>query len=241
MRLTKYKLPAILLALSFGQFAFSVPSQALSVDKVQVVALPSKDGLSYLNSLLELVRALNDYTFDTELTTFKPEGTTLTTGKFAYKRADLVRVEVTGSGYKSGSVVVRSPDGKISARGGGMLSHIKLSLTEDSRMLQLPNGLNVVKSDFASLISQAKSQVSSGFKSRVTDPVLIDEFKEKVIILDILSQTNPAVEIVERIYLNPSDNVPVAWDIYKGGKLFSRVRFLNIKVNPGLVPDLFRI
>jgi outer membrane lipoprotein-sorting protein len=238
MNLAKYKLAAILLA--FGFNIVVAPAQALSVDKVQVASLPSKDGFSFLNNLLDAVRALNDYTYDTELTTYKPGNTTLMTGRFSYKRTDLVRIEVTGTGYKAGSVVVRSPDGKISARGGGMLSHLKLTLAEDSRMLQLPNGLNVVKSDFASLLAQAKNEVSSGFKSRVTDPVLIDEFKEKVIILDILSQANSQGEIAERIYLS-ADSVPVAWDIYKEGKLFSRVRFLNIKVNPGLGPDLFKI
>ncbi|HEY9715357.1 MAG TPA: hypothetical protein V6C72_17930, partial [Chroococcales cyanobacterium] len=203
--------------------------------------VPTKDGTFYLNVMLNSVKNLNDYTFDSEIITYKKNSVVRATGKFYYKPLNLVRIEVTGQGYKSGSVLVRTSEGKVRAKGGNSLAWMKLTLAEDSRMLILPNGLNVVKSDYQHLVSGLKEAISQGGKCTISQsPVSVSYLNDKVTVLDV-TDPQKADTIWQRLYIKPDNNLPIAWDIYNGGKLFSRAKFLNVKPNVGLTDDLFQL
>lgn len=197
-----------------------------------------KDAKAYLDQLLENASALNDYTFDSELVTYKSAKPTQSKGKMFFKKHDLVRVEVTDNSYKAGSVVVRRKDGVVRAQGGINLLYMKMTLQEDSRMLRLPNGYHVLKSDIHSLLSELKKELAEKqYCARVsTSTTQIGGQKAYVI-----EETGPQDALAKRIYVGAENNVPILWEIYQQGKLFSSVKFQHFQPNVGLKDELFNL
>jgi outer membrane lipoprotein-sorting protein len=207
-------------------------------DNVAVGHVPGKP---VLERSLEAAKQLREYSFNSELLTYKKSKPKTSTGDFFFKKANQIRVQVTGSGMQAGSVVVRRADGVIRGKGGNGLSFLTMTLDPDSRVLMTPNDLNVTKSDFVSLLSGAYGQVSNGEKCRTgAAPIYCAELKEKVWVVDLLAP-GKSNELSERIFLRTDNNSPAVWEIYKDGKLFSRAKFLNLKINPGLADSLFQM
>ncbi len=241
MRSSRY-LAFILLAL-ISIFALATSSLAISSIASPPVGAESlnmqmKDARGYLDQLIESASQLNDYTFDSELLTYKSAKPSQSKGKMFYKKHDLVRVEVTDNSYKAGSVVVRRKDGVVRAQGGINLLYMKMTLQEDSRMLRLPNGYQVLRSDIHSLLSDVKRELAEKqFSVRVTTTTTQVAGQKAFVVEEV----GPQDTLAKRIYVSADYNVPILWEIYQQGKLFSSVKFQHFQPNVGLQDELFNL
>ena len=184
----------------------------------------------------------NDYCVDSTVFMYKPGAEPVGGGYFCWKRVNLVKLTVKSKGVKNGSVVVRTPDGKIRAWGGPNLGFLKMNLTEDSRLLQVPNGYNAIKSDLANLLSTLNNSLEGGLKARVTEkPINVPRLKQDVYVLQIYKPTPGGEVISEQLYIDQTNNIPIEWDIFKGGVRYSVATFENFKANIGLDDSQFQI
>lgn len=197
-----------------------------------------QEGKGDLDKMYARIKALNDYIFESNLTACKNNSISRNNGRFFFKKQSRLRVEVLSGSRNKGAIVVKQENGNIRGCGGGALKFIKMNLEKDSRMLMLPNGLNVVESDFATLISHLKARVNHGASVKITSqtltpykwcgPVKIIEARQGNVLTD-------------RILISTGMNIPVEWDIYQGGKLASIAVFKNFKPNAGLEDNLFEL
>lgn len=212
--------------------------------RAPAAALDPEAGATYEDGKAELLRLCNvsstwtDYSCFTEMHNFKPDKVTISSSRFFYKKGPVVRLEVVGGGFRDGSVIVRSQDGKITARGGGLMGAIKMNLDPDSRMLILPSGVNVTRADFPELFLVWKDKIAQGCNCRLSASITHPEFPKKVQLMEL---TDPKNTLLYRIYLSADEHLPLRWDSYRadGGK--TQTWFKNLKLNPGLSDDLFKM
>jgi outer membrane lipoprotein-sorting protein len=200
---------------------------------------PCKDGADFASTLQATVKKWGDYTCDSELWVYKPDKTTKSSCKFFYKD-NSVRIQVTGGGFRDGSVVVRTKDGSVKAHGGGMLGFMTMNLDPDSRMLILPNGTNVTRTDLPTVLSDIMTQLGAGYKSRVTSgPVDSPDIAKKFFLWE---EYEPGDALpVRRIFWAAEDKVPIRIDLYKAGKRVSSAWFKNVSPNAGVSAELFKL
>jgi hypothetical protein len=224
----KCSLAAILLTAGFSL------SSSAAIEQEAVY----EDGKNELQRLCTESLGWTDYSCFSEMHNFKPGKTTISASRFFYKKGPTVRLEVVGGGFRDGSVIVRGRDGKITARGGGLMGAIKMNLDPDSRMLILPSGVNVTHADFPELYLYWKDQVEHGCTCRLSAPMNHSEFEKKIRMMELLDAKNT---VLYRVYLSAEERVPIRWDSYKadGGK--TQTWFKNLKINAGLSDDLFKL
>ncbi len=183
------------------------------------------------------IQGFQDYVFDSALTVDLGSKIKSSLGHFFYKRNKRFRVECVSAGVNNGAIVVRSDDGIIMAEGGGMLKFMKMNLQPDSRLLILANGYNVLDSDVQSLLNILQSRMV-GCQALVTAEVIKDPKTGapwKVV------EIRKGPVLTDRIIVNAGDFIPVEWDLYKDGSLFSIARFDKFKANIGLNDSLFSL
>jgi outer membrane lipoprotein-sorting protein len=201
------------------------------------------DGRALLQSMQSTANQLEDYSCDCTLLSFKKKRPTESAGRFYYKKPGLVRVEAVTRDFRNGSVVVRR-DGRIRGMGGGMLKSLKMNLDEDSRVLRLPNGYCVVKTDFPSLFEDVKQSVRSGCLCRATKApteVPTAEGRQSVYVFEVYRRTESGEQLVHRVLINPERMLPIEWAVFKDGKIITTNLFKNLSTNKGLSKDLFTI
>jgi outer membrane lipoprotein-sorting protein len=201
------------------------------------------DGREFLESMHAAAHSVEDYSCECTLLNFKGKRPTDTGGKFYYKKPGQVRVEAVTRDYRNGSVVVRK-DSKIRGVGGGLLRSLKMNLEEDSRMLRLPNGYCVVKTDFLSLCADVKKSVDSGGLCRATKaPVQVPttDGQRNLYVFEVYKHSGSGDEVVHRVLVNPKTMLPVEWAFFKDGKILTTNLFKNVTTNKGLNSDLFTI
>ncbi len=202
----------------------------------------SLDGKKFIEQLRKNVGSFNDYCVDSTVFMYKPAAEPVGGGNLCWKRLNLIRLTVKSKGVKNGSVVVRTPEGKIKAWGGPNLCFLKMNLNEDSRLLQVPNGYNAVKSDLGNLLTTLNNSLANGSKARVTaQPVNVPRLKQNVYVLQIYKPSPGGDVICEQLYISQANNIPVEWDIFKGGVRYSVATFENFKSNIGLDDSQFQI
>ncbi len=229
------------LTLPMGAVAAAKPTGNFDGSDVpcQPVITNNHDGAGMLEKLAERVKQIGAYKFDGNLCTVKEKELAVDSGSFYYKSPSRLRVEVKNGGYKSGSILVKQPDGQIKAKGGMALLGMKVTLEPDSHMLILPNGFKITECDFLSLVQGVKAQISSGHKVYCSEnPLKLDSQNNSVLVLET---RDPSSELRQRILLDPQQFVPVEWDFFKNGKFFSTVRFKNFQVCPAIDESMFRL
>ena len=213
----------------------------LSGDDGLIGAVKS-DGKKLADQIYQSLLVLKDYKFDSSLYMCKPTPQESGAGTYFFKKPNLIRLQIKSHGMKDGTVVVRQPDGRIRVSGGHKLRFLKMNLEEDSRMLQTPNGFNVVKSDFASLFAGVSAALAAGSRAQTTTaPVPLNRFKQSVTILQLVKSDSGADQITDRIFIDPQTNTPVEWDIFRSGKRYSITLFENFSANLGLQDDQFKL
>jgi outer membrane lipoprotein-sorting protein len=234
-----------LLAVLGALLTLNDPLTAISGHSLGLEAIASEhsDGQPLVQHMLKTAKSLQDYTFDSEVATYKKadKKPKLETGTFSFKSPGMIRLQVTGQGMRAGSVLVKQSDGAIKAKGGNGLTFLKVNLTPDSRMLTLSNGYNVLSSDYASLIKGLQGKLTAGQTSKASRRfVNVEGREDNVHVIDVFAP-NKIDEVAERIFISSRVDLPVIWETYKNGNLFSRVRFSRLKINQGLADDLFHM
>lgn len=215
-----------------------VPPPALSATSEMLLDSKKPNGNALLDKIHAYIAKFKDYKFHSAIKTYKGAKANNMEGNFFYKKARNVRVEVTSGGIKKGSVVVRNSDGIKAKMGGGLLG-LKVSLTEDSRMLLAPNGFNVVQSDLSSLIAQLKERVASGLLVRSSEgPIPVPGMKGNLLVVEVI-QPKPTEKVVERLCIDPKELATIHWDIFKQDQLYSTFEVADFKGDVNLDEKLF--
>jgi len=202
----------------------------------------TSDGKKLIDQIYKALSKLKDYKFESILYMCKPVPHESGAGTYFFKSPNLVRLQIKSHGIKNGTVVVRQPDGRIRIAGGPKLRFLKMNIEEDSRMLQAPNGYNVIKSDFASLFAAVMSALGAGSKAQATTtPILLSRFKQNVTVLQLVKPDGGTEEITDRIFIDPQTNTPVEWDLFRNGSIYSITLFENFNANIGLQDDQFKL
>lgn len=195
------------------------------------------DGTPMLKSLIERVKSFKDYEYESTLTTVSGKGKAVTeSGRFYFKAPHLVRFEAIKAGSRSGSVVVKQPDGKIKGKAGGLLGAITISLSPDSKLLKTSNGYNILESDLSTLLAAVRSAAASGHRVLATESPSNFPGLSKVYILELIGGGD---NVLQRIALDPDRKLPVSWSIFNDGKLFSVMNVSKMAVNGNIGDNLF--
>lgn len=202
----------------------------------------TNDGKKLADQLYKSISDLKDYKFESVLYMCQPTPKESGAGTYYFKRPNLVKLEIKSHGLKDGTIVVRQPDGRIRVVGGPKLRFVKMNLREDSRILQTPNGFNVVKSDFASLYANVNAALAAGSKALTTNgPVSVDRFKQNVTVLQVTKPDGENQQVTDRIFIDPQTATPIEWDIFRNGNRYSITVFENFNANLGLQDDQFKL
>lgn len=198
----------------------------------------AKEGKTFLSLVLQKVKALQDYEFESSLTSYSKAKPETETGSFYFKAPNLVRFEAISAGALSGSVVVRQADGKVRAKSRAFFG-MTMSLSPTSKLLKTPNGYNILESDLASLISSVLSSLQGDFKCVVTDSAApYPGLKEPAYILEVIQGAGP---VVQRLALDSENKLPLEWNLYRDNKLYSTLHIQKLSINPKLADNLFAL
>jgi len=213
--------------------AFVTKALAASEDQSDSTILPNgKSGAALLDKLIGNVSSLGAYKYEGTQEAQTGKKVLKASGTFYFKPANLMRVEVTQFGSKSGSVLVRTPEGKIKAKGGPQMLGIKMSLTPDSRLLQMPNGLSAFDCNLSSLFARLKKEQAAGAKILSAEqPILLETLGKPTMVIESQMASDSGTKVIDRIFLDPSLKLPIQWDQFENGKFQARSKFQNYQTN----------
>ncbi len=231
----------LILSLMLVGQAFVSKALAISDDASGSTILPNgKNGTALVDKLMANVSSLGTYKYDGTQEAQSGKKVLNASGTFYFKPTDLMRVEVKQFGSKTGSVLVKSPGGKIKAKGGPQMFGIKMSLAPDSRLLQMPNGLSAFDCDLSSLFSRLKKEAASGCKILATEnPIQLANLGKSVIVIESQMASDAGNKVVDRVFIDPSLKVPMQWDLFENGKFQSRSKFEDYQTNLSLDDSQF--
>src|SRR5262249_2138013 len=149
-------------------------------------------------------------------------------GKYFFKKQQRIRIEVTSKGPKNGSVLVKREDGQVKAKGGPALLGITVNLHEDSDLLNLADGSNVLHSDFLTQMQEITNALNQGRQAIVT--VEPSPYKDhRVWVLEVKEGEAPLSDstLRSRILFNSSNGVPETIIKFKDGRIFSKIMVKN--------------
>lgn len=236
----KYRQLAVCCVVLSG-LAFFMASESRASDEQSSSSMFSarsnaEDGSKFLQSIMDRVKAIKDYWYESTLTTFNEKGKRVTeSGRFYFKTPRMIRFEALKAGKRSGSVVVCQPDGKIRAKAGGLMGGITLTLSPKSKLLRASNGYNIVKSDLLSLLESLRASLNSGVRCLVTGSPgpyrgLSSAYVMEFIDGDVVSQ---------RIALDSERKLPVEWAIFDNGKILSLAHIYKLAIDSNIADTLF--
>lgn len=228
---------AIVLLISLDSIGLAkTPNNATSTRSLVLESGAVKDGRKTLQSLEKKFERVNGYVFASNLTTYKKGKKIKQSGKFYFKSPNLIRFEVLKGGRKSGSIVVRQPDGKIKGKAGGLLGRFIVSLSPNSNLLKSANGFNILKSDIETLLENAIKQLSTGRRCIASSKPLKLASKKKATVIELL---NKAKAVEQRIIVDSKSNLPIKWILFRNSRVFSETTFSFIKFNSKISNELF--
>lgn len=202
----------------------------------------TKSGAPFVAKMLATADALKDYTFNSNIITFKGTHQVSQQGRYFFKQPNLVRIEVTKGGFRKGAVLVRDKSGKIIGRGGGLFKGFKIQMKENHRWLKSANGFSMIEVDYETLLRDLTDELKQGQKSFITaGPVKVEGWNTRLYKMDVIDPAKSKNEITQRILVDPKRNLPVEWHLFRKSKPLSITKWTNIKTNSGLSDELFKL
>jgi outer membrane lipoprotein-sorting protein len=216
---------------------------ALSVDHscnsagLSRLAMAQPDGKQFIEGVADKVSALNDYICQTEVHSFATGKDVKSSCKFYYKNGGEVRIEVTGGGFRDGTVIVRTKNGIVRAHGGGLMGGLKMNLDPDSRMLIMANGVNVTRSGFPEVFGELRKTISSGYSATISKQQAASGDPESYMV-QILDDKGV---LVNRIFVDAQTKMPLQLECFRDGKPLTIARFTGLRTNVGLPEETFQM
>lgn len=225
-----------------GEAFVSKRTVAMEDASIAPIIPQGKSATVFVDKLIARVNSLGGYKFDGFQEARRGDKILKATGTFYFKPRNAMRVEVKDYGSKGGSVLVKNQDGKIIGKGGPQMFGMRMTLTPDSRLLQMPNGTSAVESDLLTLLNKLKRGETTGCKLISADtPIQVDGLGKPVIILESQVSGTSGTAVVDRVYLDPSQQLPLQWDVFADGKFQSRSKFQNYQTNMRLDDAQFNL
>lgn len=200
-----------------------------------------EDGKDFIDKMVAAAHSLDDYSFSSHMLVYKKKGKVIEErSNFYFKKPRLIRVEIT-DGSKEGAVAVLRADGKVRAHLGGALKFFTVTLDPRSDQLDSANEYPMVDADFISLAEFLANWVKEGIHSRVSKaPIQLDSTGEMVNVVEMYKD-NDEGRVLKRVFVDSKSHLPVEWYDYRGGALWSKSIFTNLRINQGLKDSLFEM
>ena len=235
-RNNRCKLVKVALSVGLTLFAAAPSWAGVTVDEAllspqSLTASSGNDGRDELQGMLDRVRKLKGYTYDSVLTTYTSGKPIVEIGKLYFKSPNLVRFEVIKSGSRSGAVVVKQADGKIRGHMGGAFRGIKLTLSPDSKILKSANGFSIMQADLESLLSGADKKAKGDLKCLAVGPG-----SGRPAVVELLESDG---DVKDRIAVDSRGKLPSEWNIFNSNKLVSALQLNNVETRSDLSDNLF--
>jgi outer membrane lipoprotein-sorting protein len=199
------------------------------------------DGAEFIKALVQTTITLKSYSFKYHMKAFKGSKVIDEQGNFYFKQPRLMRVEETGD-FRRGSVAVLNKEGKLRGHMGGPLKFVVVTLNPDSSQAKSANNYPVIDSDLLSLNRYLEGMLKRGFKSRVTaQPTIYSAHPQPAFVLELYKEKNGATIVEKRIIIDKETNLPVEWQDYSDGKLYSISYWSDMHPNIELSDKLFEM
>ena len=133
-------------------------------------------------------------------------------------------------------------DGQIHGHLGGLLKVFSGSISTDSNMAETINGFPMADTDFYSLSAYLKNMLKQGDSSLNTvEARQINKTNNPVYVLDIYTAGKSIKPLLlKRVYVDPQTYLPVYWEDYINGKIWSASSWRNIHTNLRLPDNFFQ-
>jgi outer membrane lipoprotein-sorting protein len=211
-----------------------------TIVQCKVITENCEDGTQFISKLCSVAQALNNYSSRYEMVVFKQQPPIVEAGMFAFRQPRLMRVEVD-KGPKKGAVATLCADGKVHGHLGGALKFFRAAVSADSELVRAANNFPMVGTDFYSLAAYLKNMLKENDQSRVTNtPVQTNKTAAPAYVLDMYSTNNGKELLLKRIYISPQTYLPVYWEDYTDGKIWSESSWRDLKQDVEFPDNYFK-
>lgn len=180
-----------------------------------------------IEQMLKKVQALKSYRCVMDLYGYE-KGKKEARQLYLYRAPGDIRIEQIGL-FQTGSVVVVRSDGRVRARGGGLLSPFKVDLDKNSKQLIGITGDSAVGSDWQSILLRTKRDWSFVVKAEYKPVIMMSLDLSGAYQIDTLLKNQPFDQA--RLILR-EDGPILLLERFKNKKLINRVEWNNIELNP---------
>ena len=217
-----------------------MPTRYLTVILVLALGLPAFSQDSGVLPILENVKSkwktIKDYHCNMQSLNRLGQEVDKKKLDFSFQRPHKIRMEVL-DGPKKGSVIVRTADGKIRAKKGGILGVIAVTLDESDPRVTNLRGRKFYKADWGSVIAEWLLAVKKGWKMERLPDETYNNQKCYVLTAHWKSPQSPITE--DKIWVDQSTHLIVRRQQFEGQNLVNEVVWWNLQINPNLDPGLF--
>lgn len=203
-----------------------------------------RDGAYLIDKMVAGSLSLNNYSAHFQMLVYKDNKIIKEAGIIHFRKPQLLRVDVN-QGPNKGALAILGSDGKIHGHLGGLLKYFPSWISVDSDVARAINGFPLAGTDFYSLAQDLKNMLKQGDGSLSSQtPITTGKTAIATYILDMYapagkSNNSPAL-LLKRIYVNPETYLPVFWEDYREGKLWSESLWHDLQTNLALPDSLFK-
>jgi outer membrane lipoprotein-sorting protein len=219
--------------------AMEMTSSSQAINQNVVMTKGCDDGSAFIGKMISKASALNNYSCDYKMVVHK-QGVVTESGTLYFRKPHLMRVQVT-SGSKKGALAILAGDGRVHGHLGGLLKYFSGAVPTDSNFALALNGYPLAGTDFYSLAKYLKEEMlDKGDRSLVSQqPIQTANTDAPTYVLDMIRKVDGKDRLIKRIYVDPQTLIPIYWEDYEQGKLWSQSSWSAMKINQSLPDRLF--